>query len=154
MKNNTLAMFASSVIVCAMHSITAVAATPAQEKLFVDGFKRAVEMKDTKALHAMLYVKDADPNALEFFRMMIVSDIGSKIDSIKLVDLTAEESKKLEGGGKSIDGRPIKMPLKPIKNLIVTTRAQSKDMKSSGSSEWFVAEHEGKLVIPVPAIAK
>ena len=78
------------------------AATPAQEKAFVDGFKKAVERKDAKALRALLYTREADPTALEFYNMMIVSDFGSTIKSIKLVDLTAEEDKQMGTAGKNI----------------------------------------------------
>ena len=130
------------------------AATPAQEKAFVDGFKKAVERKDAKALKALLYTRDADPTVLEFFNMMIVADFGSTIKSIKLVDLTAEENKQMEMGGKNIQGKPMKMPLKPIKSLLITTGSKSADLTTNGTSQWYVAEYEGKLVIPVPALVK
>lgn len=132
----------------------ALAATPAQEKAFVDGFKKAVERKDAKALKALLYIHDADPTALEFYNMMIVADIGSTIKSIKLVDLTPEEDKQMGTVGKNIQGQPMKMPLKPIKSLVLTTGSKSADLTTSGSSQWYVAEFEGKLVIPVPALVK
>ena len=132
----------------------AFAATPAQEKAFVEGFKKAVERKDAKALKGLLYVRDADPTALEFYNMMIVADFGSTIKSIKLVDLTAEEDQQMGTVGKNIQGQPMKMPLKPIKSLVLTTASKSADLTTSGSSQWYVAEHEGKLVIPVPALVK
>lgn len=130
------------------------AVTPAQEKAFVDGFKKAVESKDEKALKALLYTRDADPTVLEFFNIMIVADFGSTIKSIKLVDLTAEEDKQMEMGGKNMQGKPIKMPLKPIKSLFITTGSQSTDLTTNGTSQWYVAEYEGKLVIPVPVLVK
>ncbi len=132
----------------------AVAATPAQEKAFVDGFKKAVERKDAKALKALLYVHDADPTALEFYNMMIVADFGTTIQSIKLMDLTPEEVQQMATVGKNIQGQPMKMPLKPIKSLVLTTGSKSADLKTSGSSQWYVAEYEGQLVIPVPALVK
>ena len=132
----------------------AVAATPAQEKAFVDSFKKAVERKDAKALKALLYVHDADPTALEFYNMMIVADFGTTIQSIKLVDLTPEEVQQMATVGKNIQGQPMKMPLKPVKSLVLTTASKSADLKTSGSSQWYVAEYEGKLVIPVPALVK
>jgi hypothetical protein len=154
MKTTLSAILAAASLASAMCALPALAATPAQEKAFIDGFKKAVERKDAKALKAMLYVKDADPTALEFYNMMIVSDFGSTIKSIALIDLTAEENKQMESGGKNLQGKPIKMPLKPIKSLVIATASKSKDMTSNGSSQWYVAEHEGKLVIPVPALAK
>jgi hypothetical protein len=132
----------------------AFAITPAQEKAFVDGFKKAVERKDAKALKAFLYTRDADPTVLEFFNMMIVADFGSTIKLIKLVDLTPEENKQMEMGGKNIQGKPMKMPLKPIKSLLITTGSKSADLTTNGSSQWYVAEYQGKLVIPVPALVK
>ena len=132
----------------------ALAATPAQEKAFVDGFKKAVERKDAKALKALLYIREADPMALEFYNMMIVADFGSTIKSIKLVDLTAEEDKQMGMVGKNFQGKPMKMPLKPIKSLLLTTGSKSADLTTNGSSQWYVAEYEGKLVIPVPALVK
>lgn len=137
-----------------MLAAPAFAVTPAQEKAFVDGFKKALESKDEKALKALLYTRDADPTVLEFFNIMIVADFGSTIKSIKLVDLTAEENKKMEMGGKNMQGKPIKMPLKPIKSLFITTGSQSADLTTNGTSQWYVAEYEGKLVIPVPALVK
>lgn len=116
--------------------------------------QKAFESKDEKALETLLYTRDTDPTVLEFFNIMIVSDFGSTIKSIKLVDLTAEEDKQMEMGGKNMQGKPIKMPLKPIKSLFITTGSQSTDLTTSGTGQWYVAEYEGKLVIPVPALVK
>ena len=153
--NRSLTALLGSVFSAGVLLVTpALAATPAQEKAFVDGFKKAVERKDAKALKALLYVKDADPTALEFYNMMIVADFGLTIKSIALVELTAEENKQMETGGKNIQGKPMKMPLKPIKSLEITTATKTADLTASGSSQWYVAEYEGKLVIPVPALVK
>lgn len=150
-------VFRSAIGLCAVATLLtgpAAASTAAQEKAFMDGFKRAVEHKDARALKALLYVNDADPAALEFYNMMIVADIGSKITSIKLADLTAEEDRQMAMVGKNMQGQPIKMPLKPIKSLLLTTGAKSADLATNGSSQWYVAEYEGRLVIPVPARAR
>lgn len=149
-----LATFLAMCIGAVLVTAPALAATPAQEKAFVDGFKKAVERKDAKALKALLYIRDADPTALEFYNMLIVADIGSTIKSIKLADLTVEEDKQMGTVGRNIQGQPIKMPLKPTKSLVLTTGSKSADMKTNGSSQWYVAEYEGKLVIPVPALVK
>lgn len=132
---------------------TALAASPAQEKAFVDAYRSAFEKNDANALHALLYSKGADPMALDFYKMMLTADFGAAIMSITLVDLTADDRKRLEDG-KSPDGRPMKMTLKPVKKLILKTMNKSASGSSSGSSESFVAEHEGKLVIPVPSAGK
>jgi hypothetical protein len=132
---------------------TAAAVTPAQEKAFIDAYRTAYVNKDSKALQAMLYTEGADPMALEFYKMMISADTGATITSITLVDLSADDRKKLETG-KSPDGRPMKMTLKPVKKLVLKTSTKSASGSSTGSSESFVAEHQGKLVIPVPGVAK
>lgn len=154
MKKTLATLVTSAVLLGLTGAAPAVAATPAQEKAFVDGFKKAVERKDAKALKALLYVKDADPTALEFYNMMIVADFGSTINSIKLVELTAEENKEMAAGGKNIHGKPMKMPLKPIKSLEITTSTKTNNLTANGSSQWYVAESDGKLVIPVPAVVK
>jgi hypothetical protein len=68
---------------------SAVAATPEQEKQFVDTYKKAYDAKDAKTLNALLYTKGADPQGVEFYKMMITSEMGGKITSIQLLDLTA-----------------------------------------------------------------
>lgn len=155
MKNftNSLSRFVSLVAVGMMLVATAFAVTPAQEKAFIDGYKKAYESKDAKALQAMLYSKGANPMALDFYKEMIAADMRATITSIALVDLTAEDAKKLENG-KGPDGKPMKMNLKPVKKLILKTSTKSANGSSTGSSESFVAEFDGKLVIPVPASGK
>ena len=137
----------------ALVAATAFAASPAQEKAFVDAYRGAFEKKDAKALHALLYSKGADPMALDFYKMLLTADFGATIMSITLADLNAEDLKRLEDA-KSPDGRPMKMTLKPIKKLILKTTTKSANGSSSGSSESFIAEHEGKLVIPVPSTGR
>lgn len=128
----------------------AVAVTPAQEKAFIDAYRKAYESKDSKGLQALLYTEGADPKALEFYKMMISADFGAAITSITLADLTPEDHKKIENG-KSPDGRPMKLTLKPVKKMLLKTSSKSASGSSSSSSTSFVAEHQGKLLIPVPA---
>jgi hypothetical protein len=68
-----------------------------KEKSFTEAYKKAFEAKDEKAMLAFLYTKGADPEALEFYTMMMTSDMGGKITSIELRDLTPEEIKKASG---------------------------------------------------------
>jgi hypothetical protein len=51
-------------------------------------------------------------------------------------------------------GEKMKMPLKPTKKLKITVETKDANGSSSSSSESFIAEYEGKYVIPVPASAK
>ncbi len=66
-------------------------------------------------------------------------DIGHMDDLCRLAD------------SKSPDGRAMVMPLKPVRKLIIKTAQQSANGSSTSSSESFVAEHAGRLVIPVPS---
>jgi hypothetical protein len=127
-------------------------ATPAQEKAFVDAYRKAVETKDEKTLTGFLYTKGADPQALEFFKMMVTSEIGAKITSIELVDLDAKDKKRAEGGP-GPDGKPMKFTLPPIKKLVVKSETKDANGSSTSSSEVLVADDGGKIVIPVPGPA-
>jgi hypothetical protein len=131
----------------------ALAASSEQEKQFVDTYKKAYEGKDAKTLKGMLYTKGSDPQAVEFYSMMMTSDMGGKITSIQLVDLTAEDKKRAEGM-KGPDGKMMKLTLTPVKKLVIKTETKSKDGSSSSTSESFVGESDGKLMIPVPGPAK
>jgi hypothetical protein len=76
-------------------SIGVFAGTPAQDKEFVDKYKAAYEKGDKAALESFLYTKDANPMALEFYKMMQAEGAGtSKISKIELVALTPEDVKK------------------------------------------------------------
>lgn len=130
------------------------AATPEQEKAFVDKYKTAFEAGDKATLESFLYTKGAHPMALEFYKMMMTSDAGQKISKIELVNLSPEDSKKAEEIQQGPDGAKTKLPLKPTKKLKITVETKNEGGSSSSSSESFVAESEGKLVIPVPAPAK
>jgi hypothetical protein len=130
----------------------ALAATPAQEKQFVDTYRKAFEGKDEKTLTGLLYTKGADPQAAEFYKMMMTSDMGSKISSIQLVDLNADD-KKRAAGGPGPDGKPMKFNLPPMKKLVIKSETKDANGSSSSTSEVFVGEAEGKLVIPAPGPA-
>ena len=54
----------------------------------------------------------------------------------------------------SPDGKLLKLPLKPVKKLVVRVETKSADASSTGTSQVFVAEHDGRLWIPVPAPAE
>jgi len=129
------------------------ASTPAQEKEFVEAYKKAFESKDEATLISFLYTKDADPMALQFYTMMATAEMGSKISSITLDDLTPDDVKK---AGEAMDGPSGKMilPLKPVKKLVIKIDQKDSNGSSSSKSESFVAESDGKLVIPVPVPAK
>jgi hypothetical protein len=131
------------------------AGTPADEKAFVEKYKAAFEKGDKATLESFLYTKDAHPMALEFYKMMQSEGAGTaKISKIELVDLTPEDVKKASEVQTGPDGSKTQLPLKPTKKLKISIETKSADGSSSSSSESFVAEKDGKYVIPVPAKAK
>ena len=140
-------------LILAVSGLSLYAASAADENAFTDKYKTAFEAKDTKTLESFLYTTGSDPTALEFYKMMMTGEAGSKISSIELVALTPDEMKKAaelqEGpGGKMC------MTLKPTRKLVI--KVEQKDANGSGSStsSTFVAEKDGKLVIPVPGACK
>jgi len=131
------------------------AGTPADEKAFVEKYKAAYEKGDKATLQSFLYIKDANPMALEFYKMMQSEGAGSaKISKIELVDLTPEEAKKATEVQTGPDGSKAKLPLTPTKKLKISVETKDANGSSSGSTENFVAEKDGKYVIPVPATVK
>jgi hypothetical protein len=131
------------------------AGTPAQEKEFVDKYKAAYEKGDKAALESFLYTKDANPMALEFYKMMQAEGAGTaKISKIELVDLTPEDVKKASEVQTGPDGSKAKLPLTPTKKLKISIETKDANGSSTSSTENLVAEKDGKYVIPVPAVAK
>ena len=132
-----------------------VAGTPAQDKEFVDKYKAAYEKGDKAALESFLYTKDANPMALEFYKMMQAEGAGTaKISKIELVDLTPDDVKKASEVQTGPDGSKAKLPLTPTKKLKISIETKDANGSSSSSTENFVAEKDGNYVIPVPAVVK
>lgn len=129
------------------------AGTPAQEKAFTDKYKAAMEGKDTATLESFLYTQGSDPQALEFYKMMQSGGAGEKISSIELVSLTPEDVKKATTPMDGPTGK-VCLNLKPTKKLIIKVEQKDASGSSSSSSENFVAEKDGKFVIPVPGPCK
>jgi hypothetical protein len=131
------------------------AGTPAQDKEFVDKYKAAYEKGDKATLESFLYTKDAHPMALEFYKMMQSEGAGTaKVTKIELVDLTPEDVKKAAEVQTGPDGTKAQLPLKPTRKLRVTIETKDANGSSSSSTENFIAEKDGKYVIPVPANVK
>ena len=131
------------------------AGTPAQDKEFVDKYKAAYEKGDKATLESFLYTKDANPMALEFYKMMQTEGAGTgKITKIELVALTPEDVKKASEVQTGPDGSKAKLPLTPTKKLKITIETKDGNGSGTSSSENFIAEKDGKYVIPVPAVAK
>jgi hypothetical protein len=146
-----------NVLVCALMttiSLSLQAGTPAQEKAFTDKYKTAFEAKETATLESFLYTQGADPEILGFYKMMQSSDAGGKISKIELIDLTPEDIKKASTPMDSPTGGKVCLTLKPTKKLIIATEKKDGSGSSSSKSENFIAEKDGKFVIPVPGPCK
>jgi hypothetical protein len=130
-----------------------VAGTPAQEKAFTDKYKAAMEGKDTATLEGFLYTQGSDPAALEFYKMMQSGGAGEKITTNELVSLTPEDVKKATTPMDGPTGK-VCLNLKPTKKLVIKVEKKDGSGSSSSSSENFVAEKDGKFVIPVPGPCK
>jgi hypothetical protein len=130
------------------------AATPEQEKAFTDKYKKAFEAKDTATLQSFLYTQGADPAIVGFYKMMQSGEAGEKISNIELVALTAEDAKKAATPMDSPTGGQVCLTLKPTKKLIIKVEKKDANGSSSSTSENFIAEKDGKFVIPVPGPCK
>ena len=130
------------------------AATADQEKAFTDKYKTAFEGKDTATLESFLYTQGADPGIVEFYKMMQSGEAGEKISNIELVSLTPGDVKKASTPMDSPAGGKVCLTLKPTKKLVIKVEKKDANGSSSSSSENFVAEKDGKFVIPVPGPCK
>jgi hypothetical protein len=130
------------------------AGTPAQEKAFTDKYKKAFEGKDTATLESFLYSQGADPEIVGFYKMMQSGEAGEKIASIELVNLSPDDAKKAATPMDSPTGGKVCLTLKPTKKLIIKVEKKDASGSSSSTSENFIAEKDGKFVIPVPGKCK
>ena len=144
-------------LVCALLvtiTLSVFAGTSPQEKAFIDKYKTALEGKDTAALELFLYTQGADPAILGFYKMMQSGEAGGKIANIELVDLTPEDAKKAATPMDSPTGGKVCLTLKPTKKLIIKVEKKDANGSSTSTSENFIAEKDGKFVIPVPGPCK
>ena len=135
-------------------SLHVAAATPEQEKAFTDKYKKAFEAKDMATLQSFLYTQGADPAIVGFYKMMQSGEAGEKISNIELVTLTPEDAKKAATPMDSPTGGQVCLTLKPTKKLIIKVEKKDASGSSSSTSENFIAEKDGKFVIPVPGPCK
>jgi hypothetical protein len=130
------------------------AATPEQEKAFVEKYKSAFQSGDKAALEAFLYTVGANPQALQFYKVMQSKGLGGEITDIALLPLTPEDVARVEKGGTGPGGQKYKLPLKPTKKLKMAWVKRTADGATTSVTELMVAEKDGKLVIPAPVVAK
>ena len=85
---------------------------------------------------------------------MMTSDMGKKITTIELSALTPEDEKKAGEVQEMPNGSKTKLAPKPYKKLVIKIETVDGDNHMTSTSEAFVAEKDGKLVIATPAAAK
>jgi hypothetical protein len=135
-------------------TLSVFAGTSPQAKAFTDKYKTAFEGKDTATLESFLYTQGADPAILGFYKMMQSGEAGEKVSNIELVDLTPEDAKKAATPIDSPTGGKVCLTLKPTKKLIIKVEKKDANGSSTSTSENFIAEKDGKFVIPVPEPCK
>ena len=106
------------------------AASAEQEKAFVTKYKTALEANDSATLQSVLYTTGADPMIVGFYKMMQSGGAGDKVSKIELVEL------------------------KPTKKLVIVIEKKDENGSSTNTTENFIAEKDGKFVIPVPGPCK
>lgn len=148
-KTSMLAFVFALVASLALH-----AGTSPQERAFTEKYKTAFEGKDMATLESFLYTQGADPAILGFYKMMQSGEAGEKISNIELVDLTPDDAKKAATPMDSPTGGKVCLTLKPTKKLIIKVEKKDANGSSTSTSENFIAEKEGKFVIPVPGPCK
>ena len=92
--------------------------------------------------------------AVEFYKMMMTAEMGGKISKIELRGLTPDETVKATAEMPSPTGGKSKLPLTPTKKLVISVQSGDASGTSTSTSETFVAEVDGKFMIPVPAPVK
>jgi len=147
-----IGMLVCTVLITASLSLRA--GSSAQEKAFTDKYKTAFEKKDTATLESFLYTQGADPEIVGFYKMMQSGEAGEKISSIELVELTPDDAKKAATPMDSPTGGKACLTLKPTKKLIIKVEKKDANGSSTSTSENFIAEKDGKFVIPVPGPCK
>jgi hypothetical protein len=129
------------------------AASPEQEKAFVESYKTAFEAQDADALYALLFVEGAIPEAADFYKSSMVADFGQKISEISLQDLTPEEVTEAGETMPTPDGGLAVLRPKPYKKIVIKIDTSDANGTSTSTNTGFVAEKDGKIGISVPAPA-
>ncbi|HET7227695.1 MAG TPA: hypothetical protein VFJ55_03560 [Chthoniobacterales bacterium] len=149
-------MFTKSLLVILSILLIADLCAPAatdREKAFVEKYKTALEKKDTATLQSCLYTTGADPMIIGFYKMMQSNGEGDKVSKIDLVDLTPDDVKKATEPQDGPSGK-VCLNLKPTKKLVIVIEKKDENGSSTNTTENFIAEKDGKFVIPVPGPCK
>ena len=130
------------------------AAIAEQEKAFVEKYKTALEAYDSATLQSVLYTTCADPMIVGFYKMMQSSGAGDKVSKIELIDLTPDDTRKASAPQDSRSGGKVCLNLKPTKKLVIVIEKNDENGSSTNTTDNFIAEKDGKFVIPVPGPCK
>src|SRR5712675_2291679 len=79
---------------------------------------------------------------------------GTSPQEKELVDLSPDDAKKAATPMDSPTGGKVCLTLKPTKKLIIKVEKKDANGSSTSTSENFIAEKDGKFVIPVPGPCK
>jgi hypothetical protein len=137
-----------------MPGFPAPAANAEQEKAFIEKYKTALEANDATSLQSVLYTTGADPMIVGFYKMMQSSGAGGKVSKIELVNLTPDDLNKATAPQDSPNGGKVCLNLKPTKKLVIVIEKKDENGSSTNTTENFIAEKDGKFVIPVPGPCK
>jgi len=124
------------------------AANAEQEKAFVEKYKTALEANDSATLQSVLYTTGADSMIVGVYKMMQSSGAGDKVSKIELVDLTPDDAKKASAPQDSPSGGKVCLNLKPTKKLVIVIEKKDENGSSTNTTDNFIAEKDGKFVIP------
>jgi hypothetical protein len=86
--------------------------------------------------------------------MMQSAEAGQKISNIELVDLTPEDTKEAATPMDSPTGGKVCLTLKPSRKLVIKIEKKDASSTSTNTTKNFIAEKDGKFVIPVPGQCK
>ena len=131
----------------------ALAATAEQEQAFLDTYKQAFAAADAETLRGLLYTDGAEPEAVEFYAEMMTADFGGTIVDIGLREMTADEVAESTSEMEGPTGGQFVLAPKPYKKLFVKIETKDANGSQSGTSEAYVAEIDGRIVISTPAPA-
>jgi len=88
-----------------------------------------------------------------FYKMMQSNGEGDKVSKIELEELTLDDVKKATAPQDGPSGK-VCLNLKPTKKLVIVTEKKDENGSSTNTTENFIAEKDGKFVIPVPGPCK
>ena len=137
----------------ALGAPAAIAASAEQEQAFLDAYRTAFEAQDAGALHKLLFVEGAIPEAVGLYDMMMTAEFGSKISKIELLDFDAEDLGRIDETMPMPDGSMARLAPKPFKKLVITIDSTDANGTGTSTSTTYVAEQDGRIGIamPVPA---